>query len=200
MENFLVEVSGRHCHLTREHVDKLFGKGYRLKVMKKLSQPGEFAAKESVTLLTKKKGTCKLRIIGPVRAHTQVEVSMTDAYALKIKPPIRISGDIKKSAGGMIIGPEGSVKIKEGVIIAKRHFHCDLITAKKLKLRNNQKVSILTAGDRSTVLNEAIVRVKANFIPAFHIDTDEGNASLASGVCSRARLIKDTACLIKKKR
>jgi len=140
-----------------------------------------------------------LRIIGPVRDHTQVEISMTDSYKLKIKAPVRISGDIKKSVGGMLIGPKGSVKLKEGIIIAKRHFHCDLPTAKKLGLRNNQKVSIMTSGDRSTIFNEVVVRVK-NGANALHIDTDEGNAALAGGVCSKARLIKSTACLTKKKK
>ena len=197
MIKFLIEVSGRHCHLSQEHLEKLFGRGYRLRVLKSLSQPGMFAAKETVALLTKKGKTCNLRIVGPIRDHSQVELAVTDAYNLKVQAPIRISGDIKKSAGGVLIGPKGKVKLKEGIIIAKRHFHSDPQTAKKLKLRNNQKISIITAGERATVFNEVIVRVKETYAPAFHIDTDEGNASLSSGACSRAGLIKDTACIVK---
>ncbi len=177
MAKVIIEVSARHCHLSQKDLVKLFGKGCKLKVLKPLSQKGEFASKEEVVLKTKD-GEMKLRVLGPARKKTQVEISMTEARKLKINPPLRLSGDIKKSEKGILIGPKGKITLKEGIIIAKRHIHCDPLTAKKLKLKQNQKVRVKTFGDRSLIFDNVIVRIDKSFVLRMHLDTDEGNASL----------------------
>jgi len=187
--NIKVEVSARHCHISAKDLEKLFGIGYKLTSIKDLSQIGEFASKEKVTLKTKG-GELGLRILGPVRDQTQIELSMTDSYSVKLKPPLRLSGDLKKSAGGILIGPNGKVILKEGVVIAKRHLHCDPLSAKKLKLRNNQKISVETVGERAMVFKNILVRVKDTYTLALHVDTDEGNAAMTGGVCGFGKMLK----------
>lgn len=175
-----IEISARHCHLSNKDLETLFGKNYQLKPIKKLPQPGQFAAKETVSLEVPGNRINNLRVVGPVRGKTQIEITQTDAYQLDIHPPVRQSGDLKGSTGAKLIGPKGTVKIKEGVIIAERHLHCDPISAKKLGLKNNQRVSVKTQGSRSVTLNNIIVRINKDFSLAFHIDidTDEANAAL----------------------
>lgn len=189
MPKVKVEVSARHCHLSQKDADKLFGKNYKFKVVKKLSQHGEFASSDVVTVKNKDGELEAVRVVGPIRVATQVELTMTDARKLKIKPPIRLSGDLKGSIGAIIIGPKGQIKIKEGVIIAKRHLHCNPDQAKKLNLKNNQIVSVKTSGERSVTFHNIVVRIKDNFDLSVHLDTDEGNASSPDGVCSFGDLI-----------
>lgn len=190
MDKIRIEVSARHCHLSQKDLDKLFGKGYQLKPMKGLSQKGQFAAEETIILKTKDSQIDNLRILGPVRPQTQIELSMTDSRKIKISPPLRLSGDIKDSAGAIIIGPKGEVKLKEGIIIAKRHLHVNPAQAKKLSLKIGQSVSIRTVGDRSVTFHNIIVRVEDQFDLSFQVDTDEGNAALIGGVCSQGILVK----------
>lgn len=173
-----IEVSGRHLHLSRKDLDNLFGHGYKLTVARHLSQPGEFAAKEIVSIKTEGGQIDNVRVLGPIRSKTQVEISMTDARKLKINPPIRISGDIEGSASATLIGPNGMVELKEGVIIAQRHLHANPDQAKEIGVRDGQSISIKTSGQRSITMHNIIVRVGDNYDLAIHIDTDEGNASM----------------------
>ncbi|MFW5705176.1 MAG: phosphate propanoyltransferase [Nanoarchaeota archaeon] len=174
----LVEVSAHHIHLSREHVEKLFGKGYELKVLKPLSQPGQFACEERVTLINGKNRMENVRILGPERPQSQVELAITDCLHLGLNDvPVRMSGDLKGTPGIKIEGPKGSVNLKEGVIIAARHIHINPDEAKKLGIRNNQKISVKVDSERSTIFEKVIVRVSPKFSLAVHLDTDEGNAA-----------------------
>lgn len=189
MSKITIEVSARHVHISQKDLEVLFGKGYNLIVYKKLSQPGQFAAKETITVKTKEGELQKVRILGPVRDHTQVEVSMTDARKLKIKVPLRLSGDIKGTPGATLIGPEGKMKIKKGVIVAKRHIHTTPKQAKKIGLSDGQVVSVKTPGERGITFHDVSVRVRDDFDLNMHIDTDEGNASLPDGVYCQGEII-----------
>ncbi len=178
----LVEVSARHCHLTQEHLEILFGKGYQLTIKKMLSQPGQYAANERVTVVGPKKELTRVSILGPVRKATQVEISLTDARSIGINAPIRESGHISGSAPCKLVGPEGEVEIPEGVIIAKRHIHLTSEDAKNFGVVDQQIVSVKIANsDRSTILGDVVIRVRDDFASAMHIDTDEGNAAAVSG-------------------
>jgi len=189
MHKIKIEVSARHCHLSQEHLDQLFGQGHGLVRMKDLSQPGQFASQETVILRTPDGQIDNLRVLGPVRPDTQVELSMTDVRKLKISPPIRVSGDIKGSAGATLIGPMGEVELQEGIIIAQRHIHASSKQAEKLGLKAGQLVSVKTSGGRSVTFHDVIIRVEDHFDLSFQIDTDEGNASLPGGVCSEGEII-----------
>lgn len=181
MENkILVETSARHIHLTREHVDILFGAGHQLTVKKMLSQPGQFACEEKVTVKGEK-GELKMSVLGPERNATQVEVSLTDARTLGVKAPVRESGDIAGSGACTLVGPCGTVEISEGVIAAKRHIHLTPETAAELGLTDKQIVSVKLDTERSLVFGDVVVRVSPKFAPAMHIDTDESNAACAFG-------------------
>ncbi|HKL47898.1 MAG TPA: phosphate propanoyltransferase, partial [Candidatus Izemoplasmatales bacterium] len=176
-KKILVEVSARHCHLSREHLDILFGKGYKLTVKKALSQPGQFAAEERVKIVGPKKEMPRVSILGPARKSTQIEVSLTDARSIGIKAPVRMSGDIGGSAACTIVGPKGEVELEEGLIAAKRHIHITPEDAKKYALEDGQIVSVeINTEHRSAILADTVVRIKENFASAMHIDTDEGNA------------------------
>lgn len=170
-----IEVSARHIHLSQKDLDKLFGRGYKLKKLKNLSQAGEFAAKETARIITKR-GALTLRVVGPARQQTQIELSRTDCLALGIKAPLNLSGNLKGAGKAQIVGQAGMLKIK-GVIIAKRHIHLDEKTAKKWKNRNGQSVSIKTAGERGVIFENVIIRVGPKFKTAMHIDSDEANAA-----------------------
>ena len=174
----LVEVSARHCHLSQEHLEILFGKGYELTIKKMLSQPGQFAANERVTVVGSKKELARVSILGPVRKATQVEISMTDARSVGIDAPIRMSGNIEGSAGCKLVGPKGEVELPEGVIVAKRHIHITPEDAKAFNLSDHQVVSVkVDTPERATVFGDVVVRVRDDFQSAMHIDTDEGNAA-----------------------
>lgn len=177
----LVETSARHLHLSQQDLETLFGEGYQLTPKKDLSQPKQFASEERVTVVGPR-GDMKLTILGPVRSATQVEISKTDARALGVKPPVRLSGDIEGSAPCKLIGPKGEVELKEGVIVAKRHLHATPEQAEKLGVKNNEVVQVkVETEDRSLIFGDTIVRVSPSAGLAVHIDTDESNAASASG-------------------
>jgi len=170
-------ISNRHVHLSREHVDILFGKGYELTKLKDLSQKGQFACNEKVDIVGPQGVLKGVRVLGPARKETQVEVSITDCYVLGLNPPVRMSGDIKGSPGGKLIGPLGEIELKEGIIIAARHIHMDPESARKLGIKDKEKVRVKVRGIRGLVFDETIVRVDNSFVNELHLDTDEGNAA-----------------------
>ena len=180
--NIPVGISNRHIHLTREHVDILFGKGYELTNKKDLSQPGQFACAEKL-LVVGPKGTLKASILGPTRPASQVEISLTDARAIGVTAPIRESGDIAGSAPCKLVNPENGAEIElsEGVIVAKRHIHLTPEAAKEMGVADKQIVSVEIKSERTTVFGDVVVRVSEKFAPAMHIDTDEANAACAFG-------------------
>ncbi|MBQ9428692.1 MAG: phosphate propanoyltransferase [Clostridia bacterium] len=181
-EKFLVETSARHVHLTEADIETLFGKGATLTNKKDLSQPGQFACEERVTLVGPKKQIDRVSILGPARKATQVELSFTDARTLGISAPVRESGDIKGSAPLKLIGPAGEIEIAEGAIIAKRHIHMTPADAERFGVKDKDIVSVkLDSADRSTIFGDVVVRVSDNFALAMHIDTDEANAACAFG-------------------
>lgn len=172
-----IGISNRHIHLTQEHVEVLFGKGHQLTLLKNISQPGQFACEEKVDLVGSK-GTVKgIRVLGPVREKTQVEISIGDSFSLGVKAPIRDSGDIEGSPGVKIIGPKGEVELAKGVIIAARHIHMSLEDAKKLNLEDKDVVNVLTTGYRATMFMNVLVRVSEDYKLEMHIDIEEGNAA-----------------------
>lgn len=172
-----VEVSARHVHLSKQDLEKLFGGNYQLKMAKKLTQPSDFACEETVTIKTKKETIGNVRIIGPERDKTQVEVCLTDAFKLGVAPPLRLSGDLEKSSPVLISGPMGEVDLEEGLIIANRHIHCSEKEAKEFGFKNNQIVSVKIEGPREIIFNNVVIRTGKNYKLCLHLDTDEGNAS-----------------------
>ncbi len=176
-KNFIVETSARHVHVTQEHLEILFGKGAALTKKKDLSQPGQFACEERVTIIGPKKELKGVSILGPVRNATQVELSATDARSIGIAAPIRESGDIAGSGACKIVGPEGEVEISEGVIVAKRHIHLTPADAEELGVKDKQVVCVkINTPERKAILGDVVCRVSENFARAMHIDTDESNA------------------------
>ena len=175
---FLVETSARHVHVTQEHLEILFGKGYELTKKKVLSQPGQYACEERVTVVGPKKELKGVSILGPVRKATQVELSLTDARSIGVAAPVRESGDVAGSAGCKLIGPAGEVELTEGVIAAKRHIHATPADAEQLGVKNGDIVSVKVDTDgRSLVFGDVVVRVSDSYALAMHIDTDESNAA-----------------------
>lgn len=177
---FLVETSARHVHLTQETVDTLFGKGHQLTNKKNLSQPGQFACEEKVTVKGPK-GSLKASILGPTRPQDQVELSLTDARTIGVSVPVRESGDVAGSTGCVIEGPCGSVEIKEGVIAAKRHIHMTKADAEKFGVSDKEIVNVKLDTARATIYGDVVVRVSDSYALAMHIDTDESNAACAFG-------------------
>ena len=178
---FIVETSARHVHLTAEAVEILFGKGHTLTNKKDLSQPGQFACEEKVTVVGPK-GSLKASVLGPTRPENQVELSLTDARTIGLSAPVRESGDIAGTTGCTIEGPCGSVVINEGVIAAKRHIHMTPADAAAIGVEDKQIVSVKLDTPRALIFGDVVVRVKDSFALAMHIDTDESNAACASGV------------------
>jgi len=172
-----VGVSARHIHLAQEHVEKLFGRGYQLTEFKPLSQPGQYAANETVAVVGPKGTFSKVRILGPARKATQLEISRTDSFALGVKAPVRESGDIAGSAGITIQGPAGEVKIDEGVIVAARHIHFHTSDAQKWGISDKQKLRVKFEGERGVIFDHVVARVSDDFALDMHIDTDEANAA-----------------------
>ena len=189
MAKILIETSARHVHVTQEVLEQLFGAGAQLTVKKELSQPGQFASEQKVTVLgpvnpkTGKQGSLTCSILGPVRSHNQVEVSFTDARTLGVKAPIRESGDVAGSAACTLVGPAGSVELSEGVIVAKRHIHMTPEDAEAEGVKNGDIVSVQVDNEtgRKLVFLDTVVRVSKNYALAMHIDTDESNAGCLSG-------------------
>lgn len=172
-----VGVSARHIHLSQEHVECLFGAGAQLTEMKPLSQPGQFAANETVAVIGPKGSFPKVRILGPARKATQLEVSRTDAFSLGINPPVRESGSIEGTPGILIKGPQGEVEIQEGVIVAARHIHFHTTDAEQWGIADKQKLTVKLQGERGLILENVIARVSPEFALDMHIDTDEANAA-----------------------
>jgi acetate kinase len=174
---FLVEISAHHIHLTQEHVEALFGEGHQLTRHADLSQPGQYACKEQLTIVGPKGRVERVRILGPARKYTQVEIAMTEQFKLGIHPPIRESGDIADTPGCILESPTGSVKIDGGVICALRHVHMSPEDALRYGVRDKSFVRVRIAGDRELIFGDVLVRVDPSFKLAMHIDTDEGNAA-----------------------
>ena len=172
-------VSVKHCHLTKEHFKILFGASAEPRRVKDIKQPGFYAAEEMIDVQGPKGVLKKIRLVAPYRDHTQIEISVSDAMAIGIKPPVRESGDVKNSAGATLIGPAGKIEIKEGVIIAQRHLHFSPSEAKSLGIASGEVVRVRAGagGGRSTVFEDVVVRVSDKYSLEFHVDTDEANAA-----------------------
>ena len=176
-KKFIIETSARHVHVTQEHLEILFGKGATLTHKKDLSQPGQYACEERVTIIGPKKELANVSILGPVRPATQVELSATDARSIGISAPVRESGDVAGSGACKIVGPCGEVEINEGVIVAKRHIHLTPEDAEELGVQDKEVVWVLCNTDgRKAILGDVVCRVSEKFARAMHIDTDESNA------------------------
>ncbi len=173
-----VGISARHVHVSRADLDILFGEGYQLTVKKDLSQPGQFACEELVDIVTEKASFPKVRILGPERKQTQIEVSLTDAMKLGIATPVRDSGDLKGSPGVTVVGPKGKVELKEGAIAACRHIHMTPADAAEFGVKDKEIVKVSCGGERALIFDKVLIRVNDNFKLEMHLDTDEGNASM----------------------
>lgn len=173
-----VAVSNRHIHLAKKDLERLFGKGYQLNKLKDLSQPGQFAAKETVTLIGPKGKLRNVRILGPVRSESQVEVSMTDGFTLGVKPPLRHSGNIAGTPEITIQGPRGQTQLSKGLICAARHIHMHPDDAKAFGVSDKEIVSVIIDSERPLRLDETLVRVSEKYKLEMHVDFDEANAGL----------------------
>ena len=172
-----IGVSARHIHLTQEHVEVLFGKGYQLTKKKEL-MGGQFASNETVTIVgIKLRAIENVRVLGPVRKQTQVEISATDAIKLGVKAPIRESGNVAGSAPIAVVGPKGALYLKEGCIIAMRHIHMSPRDAMAAGVHDGDIVSVKADNERGTIFNHVKIRVDDSFTLEMHIDTDEANAA-----------------------
>ncbi len=176
-QSFLVEVSAHHIHLTQEHVETLFGKGHQLTKHADLSQPGQYACKEQLAIVGPKGRIERVRVLGPARKYTQVEIAMTEQFKLGVHPPIRESGDIADTPGCTLESPTGRVKIERGVICALRHIHMSPADALRYGVRDKSTVRVRIEGDRELIFGDVLIRVDPNFALAMHIDTDEANAA-----------------------
>lgn len=172
-----VGLSNRHLHVTKEHLEKLFGPGHELTEIKALSQPGQYACEEKVDIVGPKGTLNGVRILGPVRKETQVEVLAADAYKLGLKVPVRDSGDLEGTPGVKIVGPKGEVDLDYGVIIAARHIHMHPDDAKVFGVEDFQRVKVRVEGMRGLVFENVLIRVSPNFALDMHLDTEEGNAA-----------------------
>lgn len=176
----MVETSARHVHVTEETLEILFGKGYQLTKKKDLSQPGQFACEERVQVIGHKNSFPAVSILGPTRPADQVELSASDARSIGVAAPVRESGDIAGSGACKLVGPNGEVELKEGVIVAKRHIHMTPEDAENYGVKDKQVVSVkIDSPERSLVFGDVVVRVSPKFKLAMHIDTDESNAVMA---------------------
>ena len=181
----LIETSARHVHVSQEDLETLFGKGYELTPKKDLSQPGQFACEERVTVVGPKRELKGVSILGPVRPETQVEISLTDARSIGVNALIRESGDTEGTNGCKLVGPAGEVELDHGVICAKRHIHMTPADAEEYGVKDKDVVSVKVDTDgRSLVFGDVVVRVSDKYALAMHIDTDESNAA----GCGRAQM------------
>lgn len=176
-DEVVVGVSNRHIHLSQEDLEKLFGAGYKLSKMKDMKQPGQFAAKETVIIEGSKGKFEGVRILGPVRKETQVEISISDSFKLGVKPPIRESGKLDGTPGIKITGPRGSVIKERGVIVAGRHIHMPKYIADIRGYKDGEVVNVETFGERKMILYNVLLRVGSNMAKEIHIDMDEANAA-----------------------
>lgn len=184
-----VGVSNHHVHLTEEHIAICFGKGYELTPIKDLTQPGQFACKETVTLCGPKGAIEKIRILGPARKESQVELLVSDNYKLGLNAPLRLSGEIKGSAPITVVGPKGSVYLEEGAIVARRHIHMMPEDARRFGVSDGETVSVRVNGERGGVMDNVIIRANNTSKLDFHIDTEEANA-LGLGSSDKITIIK----------
>jgi putative phosphotransacetylase len=177
MKKIPIGVSARHIHLSQKHMELLFGIGYQLNIFKLLSQPDQFAAKETVCIIGSKGRFENVRILGPARGQTQLEIARTDAFFLGIDPPVRESGHIEGTPGITIVGPSGQMHLDQGVIIAARHIHLHTSDAMEWGVSDKQRLRIRVGGQRGLVFEEVIARVSDQFKLEMHVDTDEANAA-----------------------
>lgn len=175
-EGILVEASGRHVHLSKDAVEVLFGKGYKLTKKRELSQPGQYLCEEKVTLIGSKGTIHNVSVLGPEREETQVELSKTDAVAIGAKAPVKMSGDIEKSGSVVLSSGNAVLKLDKGVIAAKRHIHITPEDAKRYNVSNNEEVNIKVIGERGVIFTNVAVRVSDKFNTVVHLDYDEANA------------------------
>ena len=188
--SFEVEASGRHVHLSRKELDALFGTGYELTKAKDLSQPGQYASKERLTVVGPKGAFHNVVILGPVRKESQVEVSLTDCLQLGVKAPIRESGDIEGTPGIVLVNGDKSVSLDKGLTVAKRHVHMTPEDAEKIGVKNHDIVKVKVEGARPLIFDDVVIRVSPKFATYMHIDYDEANAcGFSKGI--RGRIIKD---------
>jgi acetate kinase len=176
-EPFLLEVSAHHIHLSQEHVEALFGKGHQLTWHSDLSQPGQFACKEQVNVVGPKGSINRLRVLGPPRKETQLEISMTEQFKLGIHPPIRESGDLNGTPGCILEGATGKITLEKGVICALRHIHMCPEDALRYGVKDKSTVRVRVKGKRELIFGDVLVRVSPNYKLAMHTDTDEANAA-----------------------
>ena len=175
--NVPIGVSARHIHLNLEDLSVLFGKEYQLQVLRTLSQYGQYASTDTVRIVTAYAEFPTVRVVGPLRRKTQVEISRTDAIKLGIKPPVRISGDLRSTPGIRVIGPVGELMLNEGVIIPARHMHLPPDLAADLGVKERQMMSVKLGGVRPVVLDRVHARISSLFTAELHIDTDDANAA-----------------------
>lgn len=176
-----VASSARHVHLCPADVERLFGPGYRLQLFRELNQPGQFACKEQVTIVGPKGELRKVRVLGPERKATQVEISLTDSFSLGLRAPVRMSGQTAGTPACRLVGPAGSVELREGVIVAARHLHASREQAARYGLRDGQAVCLRSEGPRALIFENVIVRAGDGHELEVHLDTDEANAAAMSG-------------------
>ncbi len=187
--NIIIETSGRHIHLSKDDLEALFGRGYELTKLKDLSQPGVFAAKEKVKICTEKH-KFEVRLLGPTRELTQVEISKTDSELLGLEVPEKLSGDLRDTPGIKVVGPAGEINLSQGVIKAKRHIHLDEETAKKYGARDGQEVSVKIKKSKEIILENTIIRVSSEFKSSMHIDVDEAKeAGIKKGETGKGKII-----------
>lgn len=187
---FIVETSARHVHVTEDDLKTLFGEGHALTKKKDLSQPGQYACEERVTVVGPKKELANVSILGPCRKATQVELSATDARSIGITAPVRESGDLAGSGACKLVGPCGEIELSEGVIIAKRHIHLTPEDAEKLGVKDKDEVWVrVDTAERSAILGDVVCRVSPSYATAMHIDTDESNA-IGSGKDQMGEIVK----------
>jgi len=177
MDKIPINTSARHIHLSREHVDALFGPGYKLTVKVPLSQPGQFACNETVTITGPKSSIANVRILGPERKESQVEISRTDEFALGVDVPVRLSGEIDGTPGIKVTGPAGAIDLPKGVIQAWRHVHMSPDDAAHYGVKDRDVVMVRVGGNRGIIFDDVIVRVSKDFVLDMHVDTDEANAA-----------------------
>ncbi len=181
-----VGVSNRHFHISQQDLETLFGPGYRLQKLRDISQRGQFASQETVDVVGPKGRIDRIRIVGPTRGETQLEISRSDAYRLGLDPPVRYSGDLGNSPGARLIGPKGELNLKRGIIIPQRHIHMSPRDAREFGVRDRDRVFVAPAEQgalapgsepRSLIFGNVLIRVDDSFVLDFHIDVDEANAS-----------------------
>lgn len=171
-----VGLSNRHVHLSKEHIDILFGEGHQLNIFKDLSQPGQYAADEKIEAVGPK-GSLSMRVLGPARGNTQIEISMADGFVLGVKAPVRNSGDVKNSPGAKLVGPKGEVVITEGIVVAARHVHMHTSEGEAFGVKDKEIISMKVEGPRGLIFNNVLCRVHDTYALEFHVDVEEGNAA-----------------------